>query len=183
MAPTRLHIVPGDGEGRARQAEDLLRTAARQQEAVAHLGQQALAGVPTPSLLDTAAGLVTRGLEVEFSEVLEFQPERRSLILRAGTGWRDGRLGRVVETAEASGLAGYTLAAPGPVVIDDAPGETRFEVPRMLRDHGIASGIAVVIHGKERPFGVLGAYTARRREFTTPEVLFVQAVAHVLATS
>ncbi|MGH7700017.1 MAG: PAS domain S-box protein, partial [Gemmatimonadales bacterium] len=41
----------------------------------------------------------------------------------------------------------------------------------------------VVIHGKERPFGVLGAYTARRREFTTPEVLFVQAVAHVLATS
>ncbi|HEX9705302.1 MAG TPA: PAS domain S-box protein [Gemmatimonadales bacterium] len=161
----------------------MLRTAARQQEAVAHLGQQALAGALIPSLLDTAIGLVARGLEVEFSEIFEFQPERRHLVLRAATGWRDGRVGRAAISADVGTLGGYVLSAPGPVVVEDAARETRFEVPSLLREHGVASGISVVISGKERPFGVLSAHATRPREFTTPEVLFVQAVAHVLATS
>jgi PAS domain S-box-containing protein len=40
-----------------------------------------------------------------------------------------------------------------------------------------------VVQGRERPWGVLGAYSAQRREFSGPDVLFVQALAHVLATA
>ena len=183
MALGRFHRIPGGDANEARQAEELLRTAARQQEAVAHLGQQALGGAPVSTLLDAAAGLVTRGLEVEFSEILEFQPERRSLSLRAGLGWREGRVGRTQVSAEPGTLAAYALTAAGPVVIEDAAADSRFEVPPLHREHGVASGISAVIHGKERPFGILAAHTGRRRAFTTPEVLFVQAIAHVLATS
>jgi PAS domain S-box-containing protein len=182
MAPSRFHLVPGDARD-PRRAEELLRTAARQQEAVAHLGQRALAGAPIPALLDTAVGLLTRGLEIELSHVLEYYPERRSFTLQAGIGWRDGRVGRSIVPAAPGTMAGYTLNAAGPLVLEDAQLESRFEIPPLLREHAVQSGISVVIHGKDRPFGILGAYSTRPREFSTPEVLFVQAIAHVLATS
>src|SRR6266699_2661073 len=41
----------------------------------------------------------------------------------------------------------------------------------------------VLVHGKERPFGILGAHTTRRREFTIHDAHFLQAIANVLATA
>src|SRR5207247_3569366 len=41
--------------------------------------------------------------------------------------------------------------------------------------HGVVSGLSVIIHGKERPFGILGAHSARRRAFTSHAVPFLQA--------
>ena len=167
-------------------AEVQLRAAARQQEAVARLGQQALAGAARADLFDTAAKLLARGLDVEFSEILEFRPEHRSLVVRAREGWgervREGNAFTIV-TADAAGLAGYVLNAAAPIVIEDLPTETRFNVPPHIEQHDILSGVSVVVQGRERPWGVLGAYSARPREFSGPDVLFVQALAHVLATA
>jgi two-component system, cell cycle sensor histidine kinase and response regulator CckA len=164
-------------------AEQQLRAAARQQEAVAHLGQQALAGAARDNLFDTAAKLVARGLDLEFSSILELKPEHRSLVLRAGEGWREGSVGRTLVSAGAGGLAGYVLTTAGPVVIEDLPTDIRFSAPQHLKQHGIVSGVCVVVQGRERPWGVLGAYTTHPRQFSGPDVLFVQALAHVLATA
>src|SRR5213593_3481634 len=78
------------GVAESSRAEQQLRAAARQQEAVAHLGQQALAGALRADLFDIAARLLARGLDVEFSEILEQKPEHRNFLLRAGVGWREG---------------------------------------------------------------------------------------------
>ncbi len=164
-------------------AEQQLRAAARQQEAVAHLGQQALAGVARADLFNTAATLVARGLDVPFSDILELKPEHRSLLLRAGEGWRDGYVGRTLVAADSGALAGYALSAAGPLVVEDLAAETRFSAPPHLEEHGIVSGLCVVVQGRERPWGVLGAYSAQPREFSGPDILFVQALAHVLATA
>ena len=180
MPPKRFRWLGVEDSTRA---ERQLRAAARQQEAVAHLGQQALAGALRTDLFHTAATLVARGLDVEFSEVLELRPERRSLVLRAGQGWRDGQVGKTLVSAEAGALASYALAAPGPVVIDDLARETRFTSPSHLEDHHVVSGVCVVVQGRERPWGVLGAYSAQPREFSGPDVLFIQALGHVLATA
>ncbi|MGH7529539.1 MAG: PAS domain S-box protein [Gemmatimonadales bacterium] len=181
MRPKRFQWLSLDDSQRA---EQQLRAAARQQEAVARLGQHALAGAPLPDLLQTAVGLVARGLEVEFSEYLEFKPEHRSFLLRAGEGWADGVVARTLVPAEpASRLMAYVLTAPGPVVMDDLAVETRFTAPRHLLDHGIVSGLCLVVQGRDRPAGVLGAYSVERRDFSGPDVLFLQALAHVLATA
>jgi len=164
-------------------AELQLRAAARQQEAVAHLGQQALSGVSRGDLFHAAATLLARGLDVEFSDVLELKPEHRSLLLRAGTGWREGSIGRTLVAADSRGLAGYVLSATGPLVLEDPAVETRFSLPPHLEAHAIVSGVCVAVQGRERPWGVLGAYSAQPREFSGPDVLFLQALAHVLATA
>src|SRR5207302_2237661 len=64
-----------------------LRSRAQQQQAVAALGQQALAGADLDTLMGEAAAAVTETLHVEFCQVLEPLPDGKSLRLRAGAGW------------------------------------------------------------------------------------------------
>ena len=180
MRPKRFQWL---GVEQSNRAEQQLRAAARQQEVVARLGQHALAGATLPDLLATAVSLVARGLDVPFSELLELKPERRTFVLRAGEGWSDGSVGRTLVPADTESLASYALTAPGPVVIEDLAADTRFRPPPHLLEQGIVAGVSIVIQGRERPWGVLGAYSAQPREFSSPDVLFVQALAHVLATA
>ena len=179
----RLLRPDDDRDARTSRTEEQLRATARQQEAVAHLGQQALAGTPVADLEQAAVAIVARILDVEFASVLEFRPESRTLLLRAGVGWSEGSVGRAVVPADADSHAGYVLRSSGAVVVEDLASDTRFGSAPLLAQHGVASSLSVVVHGKERPFGVLGVHTARRREFTIHDTHFLQAVANVLATT
>src|SRR5881398_915030 len=184
MNAPRFRLLRPDGEARdARlsRTEATLQSTARQQEAVAHLGQQALAGAPVRDLMDAAVGFAARVLEVEFASVLEFRPESRTLVLRGGVGWGD--TSRVIIPADADSHAGYTLRAAGPVVVEDLATDTRFASAPLLVERGVVSSLSVLIHGKDRPFGILGAHQARRREFTIHDTHFLQAIANVLATA
>ena len=163
-------------------SEERLR-AARQQEAVAHLGQQALAGAPVAELSDAAVALAARALELEFASLLELRPESRTLLLRAGLGWRAGAVGRTVLPADADSHEGYVLRSNGQVVVEDLTSERRFGSSPLLTPHGVVSSLSVLVHGKDRPFGILGAHTPHRREFTIHDAHFLQAIANVLATA
>lgn len=163
------------------QTEEALRARIRQQAVVAELGRRALAGAPPRALLDYAAGAVAGALEVEFASVLRWLPEEGALLLRAASGWPgrvdEDRLGAGPETQ-----AGYTLSSAEPVVVGDHESEHRFLRPALLAEHGVRSGISVVIPGPEaEPYGVLQAYSTRRRAFTADDVAFMQGSAHVLA--
>jgi two-component system nitrate/nitrite response regulator NarL len=70
-----------------------------------------------------------------------------------------------------------------PLIVENLSTETRFEPSELIREHGIVSGISVVIHGQEEPVEVLSAYTTSRRIFTEDDANFLQAVANVLATA
>src|SRR5437870_3335677 len=186
VSPKGIKILRPDDDDRLvelTRTEETLRATAHQQEAVAHLGQQALAGAPVSELIDAAVALVARVLEVDFSCVLELRAPSRTLVLRAGVGWREGSVGRTVVPATPDTRAGYVLRSPGAVVVEDLAAETRFGSAPLLDVHGVVSGLSVIIHGKERPFGILGAHSARRRAFTSHDVHFLQAAASVLATA
>jgi len=163
-------------------AQESLAARAHQQAAVADVGQRALAGTDLSRLMDEAAALVSRTLDIEYCSVLELLPDGHALLLRVGVGWKDGCVGRVTLSAGAGSHAGYTLLCNAPVVVEDLSTETRFSVPPILLDHGVVSGVSVIIQGREdRPFGVLGTHTRRRRTFTQDDIHFLQAIANVLA--
>src|SRR5437867_779761 len=163
--------------------EAQLRATARQQEAVAHVGQRALAGAPPDELIAGAVAIAARVLEVPFASVLELRPESRTLLLRAGVGWRDGAVGRTVLPTDADSHAGYVLRSTGPVVVEDLATDARFGSAPLLAAQGVVSSLSVLVHGKGRPFGILGVHTAQPREFTIHDTHFLQAVANVLATA
>ncbi|MEJ2007622.1 MAG: PAS domain S-box protein [Acidobacteriota bacterium] len=156
---------------------------ARQQAAVADLGHRALRGIDLPELFDKVVALVARTLNVEYSKVQELLPDCKALILRAGVGWKEGLVGHLTVEASSESQAGYTLVSEHPVIVRDLREEKRFIPSPLLVDHGVVSGLSVLIPGKDRPFGVLGAHTRRARSFTNDDVNFLESAANVLAAA
>lgn len=169
---SKIQVVENDSALAAR---------ARQQAVVASLGRLALSGMELERLFQGAVGMVADTLEVEFCKILELSPEGGTLKLTAGVGWKEGLVGTVNVGAERGSQAGFTLLSRQPVIVEDLRAETRFDVPALLRDHGVVSGVSVVIGSSEKPFGVLGAHTARQRRFSRDDAQFMQSVANVLA--
>ena len=163
------------------EAQAQLRSRLEQQRAVAEFGQQALRATVLAPLLDGAVALVSATLGVDYSKVLELQPHGEELLLRAGTGWKDGLIGKAMLSAGKDSQAGYTLMCDAPVIVDNVSTESRFNVSSLLLDHGVVSGVSVIIRGRERPYGVLGAHTISQRKFTPDDANFVQAIANLIA--
>ncbi len=166
-----------------KQAELALEVKARQQSFLAELSQSALAGTDLNILMNSAVTLVAESLQVEYCKVLELQPDGNSLLLTAGVGWHEGLVGIATVDAEINSQASYTLNSREPIVVEDLSTETRFQGPQLLEEHQVVSGMSVVIDGKERPFGVLGAHTSKQRHFSRDDIVFLQATANVLATA
>ena len=166
-----------------KRAEQEVEARTRQQAAAAELGQWALATDDLQTLLDEAVACVARTLGVEYVKVVEPLPDGEEMLLRAGVGWRAGLVGRATESAKPDSEAGYTIGHEGPVIVADVHAETRFEPSELIAEHGITSGMTVVIYGQEEPFGVLCAHSTSRRTFSDDDANFLQAVANVLASA
>jgi PAS domain S-box-containing protein len=169
--------------GQRTRAEESLRARARQQEAIVQLGLRALAGTKPDKLMDDAVAFAAETLGVDCVKVLELLSDGGTFAVIAGVGWKEGLVGHATVAAHTDSQAGYTLLCSEPVVVEDLGAETRFKTTPLLKDHGLVSGMSVVIHGRKRPFGVLCAHTDRRRTFTKDDTRFLQAVANVLGTA
>jgi|GEM_PF-4839126 len=156
---------------------------ARQQAAVTLIGQRALTVADLSELFEETTAIVARTLRVKYCKVLELEPNGQSLLLQAGTGWKEGYVGRARVGTESDSQAGYTLLSKHPVVTPNLHKERRFKAPPLLVEHRVVSGMSVMIPGRERPFGILGAHTTRERKFNKDEINFVQAVANILAAA
>lgn len=163
--------------------DEELKARARQQAAVAEIGQRALVGTDLSTLMDETVELIAQTLEVEYTKVLDLLPDGIALLLQAGVGWKEGYVGHATVGAEIDSQAGYTLLSNEPVIVEDLRTETRFSGPPLLHAHAVVSGMSVIIHGRDRPFGVLGAHTTRRRSFSRDDIHFLQAIANVLAAA
>ncbi len=165
------------------QMETQLRDRARQQAAVAELGQRALVGTDLGVLMDEAVGLVAQTLRVEYAKIQQVLKNGDQLLVKAGFGWQDGVVGQATAKANADSQAGYTLLSSGPVIVEDLAEEDRFKPSELLQAHQIKSGVSVIIHGREKPFGVLSAHTTNLRIFAEDDTHFLQTVANILATA
>jgi PAS domain S-box-containing protein len=159
-----------------------LRSRVKQQEALAQLGERALAEPDLERLLNDAVSTVAVTLSVDFVKILELLPGNADLLLRAGFGWRTDLVGSSVGSIEPDGYARYTLDSRLPIVVDDFANESRFKVEAYVRDHGCSSGLNVTIAGRDdRFYGILGVCTKARRRFTAQDTVFLIAAANLLA--
>jgi PAS domain S-box-containing protein len=166
-----------------RRAEEELRSREHKQAAIARLSQQALATGDIDHLFEVLVESVVETLGVECSSIFQVIAPGDRLFARAGKGWRPGLIGQAVIDAGPASQAGYALHSNAPVVVDNLSTEARFTVLPVLLEHGLVSGISVIIHGRHRPFGVLSAFSCEHRRFSGADVHFMQAVANLLGTA
>lgn len=160
-------------------AAEALRT--RQQQVVAEMGRQTLAGLPLPQLVALAAEKTALALEGTYCDILEWVPEERVFVLRAGFGWHEEIVEHQPVEVGRESHAGFTLDSGVPVVVANMQMETRFRIPTLLVQHQVVSSLSVAISGESVPYGVLRVHTQVQRSFSADDVHFLQAVANTLA--
>jgi signal transduction histidine kinase len=167
-----------------RRAEEQLARRARQQAAVAQLGMSALLGGDMQALFDETVSVVVRTFDVDFCKVMEATPDGSALVMRAGAGpWAPGAVGHATVPVKTAYMGWYALHARSAVVVEDLRTETRFAPCELLLAHDIVSGVVVPIHGRTRPWGVIGAHTKRKRSFTEDDLSFLSSLANLLGTA
>jgi two-component system CheB/CheR fusion protein len=168
-------------ERKAAEAETEAR--ARQQATLAAFGLYALTETELPALLDRAVAVVHDTLGADFTKILELEGGGDALLLRTGIGWDEGLVGTATVPTDAGSQAGYTLTVDAPVVVDDMAAEPRFSGPALLTEHGVGSGVSVVIGGLGDPFGVFGTHARATGAFTDADARFLQSVANAVASA
>jgi two-component sensor histidine kinase len=155
----------------------------RQQAAIAEFGSHALRTHDLDTLLQRASALVATGLDIKQAKVLELLPNGDQLLVRAGVGWGPDVVGKATIGADGRSPAGHALKTDQPVVSEDLSQEPRFDVPELLREHGIRSAINVIIRGEGPPFGVLEVDSRQVRQFTQGDIDFLQNCANLIASA
>ncbi|WP_160936370.1 sensor histidine kinase [Teichococcus coralli] len=154
-----------------------------QQALIAEFGIAALRSQDLQVLFDMAAQLAARGLGSDFTKVLEYLPEENSFLVRAGVGWRPGVVGHARIGSEMESAAGYAFRTGRPVTSNVLSEESRFQIPRLLVEHGVRRAANVVIRGESTPYGVLEADSRDGEPFTPDDTNFLQALANTLGVA
>jgi two-component sensor histidine kinase len=113
--------------------------------------------------------------------VLQYLPDEKRFLVRAGVGWGEGVVGEARIGADVESPAGYALQTGRPVISNELHKEERFRVPELLREHGVKSAANVIIKSKENIFGVLEADSRAPRAFAEHDLKFLQGYATLLA--
>jgi two-component sensor histidine kinase len=153
---------------------------ARQQKSLTHLGVLALSDIDFDGWLREVADAVVRTLGVDASAIVVTTAGGSELVVRAGYGWLPGNVGERLPGGLDS-LAGYTLLNRSPMMVADLQDESLFRAGPLLESHGIRSGATCIVYDAGAAWGILGAYSRERREFTPADMAYLQSVANVIS--
>lgn len=155
----------------------------RQQSLLGEFGRTAMQTRDLREILQRATELCAVGLQAPFAKVLEYEPDEKRLIVRAGVGWAPGTVDAVSLAADIGSPTGYAYQTGEPVISNHLEADTRFRTPRLLADHGIRRAINVLIEkggeGKAY-FGVLEVDSADPGQFDQDDANFLAGFAGLL---
>lgn len=166
------------------QAEEELRKRLAHLAAITELGSFALGEQHFHTILEKSVEIAARMFNAPLTKILQFGDSADELQLKAGLGWKDGLVGNAFVGTDHASQAGYTLSVHEPVIVRDLRTEQRFTGPQLLLDHGVVSGMSVVIEGSGgRPFGVFGVHDTKLRDFDSLDASSLLSLANVVANA
>jgi two-component system, sensor histidine kinase PdtaS len=155
----------------------------RQQSLLGEFGRSALQTRDLKQILQRACELCAKGLQSPFAKLLEYFPEQNRLFMRAGSGWDVGAIENVTHGPNRESPAGFAYHIGRGIISNDLQQELRFEIPALLRDHGVRRVINVLIEAGgagNKPFGVLEVDNPATGEFDRADADFLSGFAGLL---
>jgi signal transduction histidine kinase/ActR/RegA family two-component response regulator len=161
------------------EADRKLLNRAMQQTAVAAVGQCALTNRDLGVIYEQAVYRVAEMFSLEYAMLYRRLPDG-SLESVSTYGLQPKELGRTASSSSKPSQMSWTAETGEVTVVNDWRTEERFGMSPLLAEMGVASGVAVAIPTRSKPFGVLAAHTTHRREFSPDDIQFLLAVANIV---
>ena len=137
----------------------------------------------TPILYEACASALTQALGADFAEVLEYLDGEGAFVLRSARGFAE-------EVTDLERVPSGLLSQAGRAFLDPLGHTVEFEDVSRPREwmvasdplvrRGARSGIAIRVEEDGRPFGVIGAFYAAPRTFSSEEREFLSQAARLL---
>ncbi len=163
-------------DARLRELEDRV----EREASIAELGRRALTGTAIADLIELTVADAARMLDTPRAAVL--LAEGAELRFAASTGWPPEQAPPVPLTS--STQTAHVCLAREPSAVGDFTLDDRYPDSLSLVPLGIRSAVAVPIRGGvERALGVLAVHDSRVRDYTAADVLYLRALANILAAS
>ncbi len=167
-------------------SRDELRYRLKQQSLLGEFGRFAMQTRDFRKILQRATELCASGLQAPFAKVLEYEPDEKRLMVRAGVGWPQGTIDIVSLAADVGSPAGYAYRTGESLISNHLEADTRFRTPPLLAEHGIRRAVNVLIEkggeGKAY-FGVLEVDSADPGQFDQGDADFLAGFAGLLGVA
>lgn len=154
---------------------------AEQQAAVAELGVFGLLNGNPQRIKERALELVAEVLRTDAIAIEQLDSQGNLATFLHRGEWPFASPRPVMPGSQAE----LTLKSQQPVVVKDYLDEARFSFPASVREHGLRSGITILVQAPDevtgRPYGIVGAYSRNQRGFNAQDALFLQAVGSIIA--
>jgi PAS domain S-box-containing protein len=155
-----------------------------QQAVLAEFGEFALRADELDPILNEACRLVARALGTDFAKIMQCQADGRTLLVRAGVGWKPGVVGRAVLPAGPASPPGRALRTGRTVALEDVRAVEGFEWSGLLREHGVVSLLDVPVRVPGgAAWGVLEADADAPRRFGREHEHFLRSLAGLLGAA
>lgn len=180
--------MPSEGTRKPKQAllRDELPYRLRQQSLLGEFGRIAMQTRDYRQILQRATELCSQGLQARLAKVLEYLPDEKRLMVRAGVGWAPGTIDNVSLAADIGSPAGFAYQTGQTVISNHLEVETRFRTPQLLADHGVRRAINVLIEkggDGNSFFGVLEVDSADPGQFDQADADFLAGFAGLLGVA
>ncbi|HLV64199.1 MAG TPA: CheR family methyltransferase [Polyangiaceae bacterium] len=153
----------------------------QQQAIIAELGLRALEQMDLQSFLREGLRTLCNVADIELCDVLRLTEEKDALEVVCRVGFSSAAADRG-EPVVPNSLAEAGLRRAEAVVFERA--SCPYTWPDSLLAEGVQSGVRLAISGEGRqPFGLLGVYSRKPREFSKQDLIFLRAIAIVLTSA
>ncbi|MGR3198484.1 MAG: PAS domain-containing protein [Paracoccus sp. (in: a-proteobacteria)] len=153
----------------------------RRQKVLADFGDFALQSEDLDEVLTQACKLVADAMETGRAKVLQIEEGGNALLLRAGTGWASGMVGKVRISMDQHSSESFSIRERRPVISNDVTQDGRFDVPEFMKDAGVRAlaNVPVLLPGGHA-FGLLQVDALEPRNFDQHDVEFLRTYATIL---
>ena len=156
---------------------------ARYSEHLAQIGRLAVDSRDPQLLLNQVPAIAAQALQIESALVFLLEPDHLHLRVASGVGLVPGETVASLVANRADTTAGFVVAQGRPVVAADYRIEQRFKVPPAYRDAGLLSGLTVPLSDRGKIIGALMVHARQAGRFHDDELLFLESLSNLLATS
>jgi PAS domain S-box-containing protein len=160
-----------------------LQKRAKLRATVAEFGERALKERDISVLMNEAVKQIQTLLNVDYVKILELLPDGTKFLVKAGSGWKKGYVGKTLIEANKKTQAGFTLMTQKPVIVKNIHKERRFKIHKAIFDHDVTSSVTLIINGPQRPYGIIGVHSKVYREFTQSDIYFIQLFTNILSAA